>query len=416
MLCQDKFTDIYKRIPESLAFCPYRVCPIGAHSDHNIDKGIHIAFRPKKNGVIEMVSLQFPKRAQWHIHEVPPTKQNDWADYLRGCTLILGEKYPLSRGLSGVIEGTLPIGGLSSSAAVALVFLKALCDVNNLQISPLEMIMISVEVENKYVGVNSGKLDQSCEVFSRKNKLLYLDTQNNQYELIPFNSDNSTELPFKIAIFFSGVERTLAGSKFNMRVDELRSAAYALKAYAGMDYGKFQETNMRDIPADIYNDEIAGRFPYVQTDTFMAFHCGNTAACMVKQPEMKFQRIMKRNLEPDGEPNISRGTIEGDIKDGDITFFRIQSTADAKLRGYVAQGEVLPVATRSFGSIGIFAIDEMGRFYRHVLIQKNFPHHGAVAFGHYGREIYEVFKYLGMDDIGFNQPKGMLYKTENPFG
>lgn len=261
MLCQDKFTDIYKRTPESLAFCPYRVCPIGAHSDHNmgkitglaINKGIYLAYSTKMNGVVELSSIQFEKRAQWHIHEVPPTKQNDWADYLRGCTLILGEKYPLSRGLSGVIEGTLPIGGLSSSAAVALVFLKALCDVNNLQISPLEMIMISVEVENKYVGVNSGKLDQSCEVFSRKNKLLYLDTQNNQYELIPFNSDNSTELPFKIAIFFSGVERTLAGSKFNMRVDELRSAAYALKAYAGMDYGKFQETNMRDIPADIYN-------------------------------------------------------------------------------------------------------------------------------------------------------------------
>ena len=170
------------------------------------------------------------------------------------------------------------------------------------------------------------------------------------------------------------------------------------------------------VPSDIYNDEIAGKFPYVQTDTFMGFHCGNTAACMVNQPEMKFQRIMKRNLEPDGEPNITRGTLEGDIKDGNITFFRIQSTADAKLRGYVAQGEVLPVATRSFGSIGIFAIDEMGRFYRHVLIQKNYPHHGAVAFGHYGREIYEVFKYLGMTDIGFNQPKGMLYKTENPFG
>ena len=137
---------------------------------------------------------------------------------------------------------------------------------------------------------------------------------------------------------------------------------------------------------------------------------------MVNQPQMKYQRIMKRNLEPDGEPNITRGTLEGDIKSGEITFFRIQSTADAKLRGYVAQGEVLPVATRSFGSIGIFAINEMGRFYRHVLIEKNYPHHGAVAFGHYGRELYEVFKYLGMDDIGFNQPKGMLYKSENPFG
>ena len=112
----------------------------------------------------------------------------------------------------------------------------------------------------------------------------------------------------------------------------------------------------------------------------MGFHCGNTASCLVKEPEMKFQRIMKRNLEPDSEPNISRGTLEGDIVDGNITFFRFQSTADAQLKGYIAEGEVLPVATRSFGSIGIFAINEMGRFYRHVLVQKNYPHHGAVAF------------------------------------
>ena len=195
-----------------------------------------------------------------------------------------------------------------------------------------------------------------------------------------------------------------------------RLAANGIPVACEVDiYGTLLDIN-NSVPSDIYNDEIAGKFPYVQTDTFMGFHCGNTAACMVNQPQMKYQRIMKRNLEPDGEPNITRGTLEGDIKSGEITFFRIQSTADAKLRGYVAQGEVLPVATRSFGSIGIFAINEMGRFYRHVLIEKNYPHHGAVAFGHYGRELYEVFKYLGMDDIGFNQPKGMLYKSENPFG
>ena len=169
------------------------------------------------------------------------------------------------------------------------------------------------------------------------------------------------------------------------------------------------------VPADIYNDDIAGKFPYTHKDTFMGFHCGNTASCLVKEPEMKFQRIMKRNLEPDSEPNISRGTLEGDIVDGNITFFRFQSTADAQLKGYIAEGEVLPVATRSFGSIGIFAINEMGRFYRHVLVQKNYPHHGAVAFGHYGKALHSVMTYLGITDIGFNQPKGMLYPTENPF-
>ena len=112
---------------------------------------------------------------------------------------------------------------------------------------------------------------------------------------------------------------------------------------------------------------------------------------------------------------VTNGTLEGYIAAGKITFFRLQSTADATLRAYVAEGEVLPVATRSFGGIGVFAIPEMGRFYRHVLIQKNYPHHGAVAFGHFGKAIFEVFKYLGVEDIGFNQPKGMLYKTENPY-
>ena len=128
---------------------------------------------------------------------------------------------------------------------------------------------------------------------------------------------------------------------------------------------------------------------------------------------MRFQRIMARNL---GE-EVAQGTIEGDIAPGEITFYRLQSTADCKLRAYIAQGEVLPVATRSFGGIGVFAIPEMGRFYRHVLIEKNYPHHGAVAFGHYGKTLYEVFKYLGVavDEINFNQPKGMMYPTENPW-
>ena len=125
---------------------------------------------------------------------------------------------------------------------------------------------------------------------------------------------------------------------------------------------------------------------------------------------------MKRDREPDlAEPDITRGTMEGDIKAGDITFYRLQSTAGTKLRAYVAQGEVLDVATESFGSIGVFAISEMDRFYRHVLIEKQYPHHGAVAFGHYGKALYEVFKYLGVEDIGFNQPASMLYPSENPF-
>lgn len=265
MKCQERFQQIYKREPEALAFCPYRVCPIGAHSDANlgkitglaIDKGIHLAYSPKQNGVVELCSLQFEKRAQFHVRDVPRHKCNDWADYLRGATLKLGERYPLTYGLSGVIEGTLPIGGLSSSAAVALVFLKALCKVNNIQPEPLELILTSMAAENDYVGVSSGKLDQSCEVYSKKDHLLYLDTKTDEYELIPTHPNMK---PYRIAIFFSGIERSLAGSKFNMRIDEARSAAYALMAYAGLEYGKFNEANLRAVPREIY-EQFKERLP-----------------------------------------------------------------------------------------------------------------------------------------------------------
>ena len=165
------------------------------------------------------------------------------------------------------------------------------------------------------------------------------------------------------------------------------------------------------VPSDIYEQDIKGKFPYTIKDTFMGFHCGNTAACKLSFCEMRNQMIMARSLPEE----VTNGTLEGDIIPGDITFFRLQSTSDAKLTAYVAQGEVLPVATRSFGAIGIFAIPQMGRFYRHWLIEKNFPHHGAVAFGHFGKQLYEVFKYLGVEEIGFNQPAGMFYKSENPF-
>ncbi len=165
------------------------------------------------------------------------------------------------------------------------------------------------------------------------------------------------------------------------------------------------------VPADIYNEDIAGRYAYTQKDTFMGFHCGNTASSKLSFCEMRNQMIMARSLPEE----VTNGTLEGDIVPGDITFFRLQNSSDNKLSAYIAQGEVLPVRTRSFGAIGIFAIPEMGRFYRHVLIEGNFPHHGAVAFGHFGKTLFDVFKYIGVEDVSFNQPKGMLYKSENPF-
>lgn len=257
MRCVEIFTNQYHREPDDVTFTPYRICPLGAHSDHQlgkitglaINKGIYIAYGAKKNGIIELTSLQFNKRAQFHVNSTPETKQNDWADYLRGATIALGQRYNLKIGMCGVIDGELPIGGLSSSAAVIITFLSALCKLNNIHISKNEMIQVALAAENNYVGVSCGKLDQSCEVYCQKDHLLYMDMKDDSYELIPTNPNM---LPYKIAIFFSGVERTLAGSKFNMRVDECRSAAYALKAYSGMEYGKFKETNLRDVPYEIY--------------------------------------------------------------------------------------------------------------------------------------------------------------------
>ncbi len=169
------------------------------------------------------------------------------------------------------------------------------------------------------------------------------------------------------------------------------------------------------VPQDMYDAEIKGKYDYTLRDTFMGFHCGNTPLCRLKAGAVKFQLIQNRLLENGNTPDFTRGTLEGDIAPGKITFFRLQSAADATLHAYIAQGEVLPVATRSFGGIGIFAIPEMGRFYRHVLISKRYPHHGAVAFGSVGKALYTVFNYLGVEDIAFNQPKSMLYKDENPF-
>ena len=265
MQCVEKFEQIYHREPTATAFCPYRICPMGAHSDHQlgkitglaINKGVHIAYSPKKNGVVEMSSLQFPKRAQWHIHQVDEKPVNDWADYLRGATWALSKHYHLQVGVCGVVEGSLPIGGLSSSAAVIIAFLSALAAVNHISLTGREMIDIALEAEKDYVGVSVGKLDQSCEVLSQKDHLLYLDTMDDSYELIPTNPNMK---PYEIAIFFSGIERTLAGSKFNMRVDEAKSAAYALMAYSGMEYGKFEEARLRAVPREIF-EQYKGQLP-----------------------------------------------------------------------------------------------------------------------------------------------------------
>lgn len=215
---------------------------------------------------------------------------------------------------------------------------------------------------------------------------------------------------FKFVPCYVNSRLTARGIPVSCEVDIYGVLSEFIGTCVSMDAVTLLDIN-NSVPQDMYDAEIKGSTNYTLQDTFMGFHCGNTPSSKLSFCEMKYQKIMARTLPQE----FTNGTLEGDIAPGKITFFRLQSTADAQLRAYVAEGEVLNVATKSFGGIGVFAIPEMGRFYRHVLIEKNFPHHGAVAFGHYGKTIFEVFKYLGVADIGFNQPKGMLFKTENPF-
>lgn len=263
--CVRRFYEIYGKDPDGVGFCPQRVVPVGAHSDYGLglstgmalDKGIHLAYRHKTNGVIELVSFQFDKRAQWHIAGTPHNLQFDWADYLRGATLALARKYPLTMGMSGVINGSLPIGGLSSSAAVVLVFLIALARVNGITLEKQELIDMALSAERDYLGVNVGKNDQACEAYSRKDHLVLIDNKDDTFRLIPTSPEMK---PYEIAVFFSGLERSLSGTNLNMRVDELRSAAYALKAFAGLDYGKYEDTNARDLPRELF-DRFKDRLP-----------------------------------------------------------------------------------------------------------------------------------------------------------
>ncbi len=267
MNCVKLFESIYKKEPIGVSFCSYRVCPIGAHIDHQlgkvtglaIDKGVHIAYAPTKNGIVELSSLQFEGRVQFHIHFVSKEKQFDWADYLRGATIALSKKRPLHTGVHAIIEGSLPIGGLSSSAAVTIAYITALCKVNNITLTNQELISVAMEAENRYVGVSCGKLDQSCEVLSKKDHLLYLDALDDTYELIPTHKDMK---PYKIAIFFSGLERSLVGSKYNSRIDECRSTAYALKSFIGEECGKISETQLRDVPREVF-EKYKDRLPEV---------------------------------------------------------------------------------------------------------------------------------------------------------
>ena len=267
MTCEEKFIEIYGREPET-SFCPYRIAPLGAHIDHQfgqvhglaLNYGVHMAYGIKRNGIVELQSLNFPKRVQFHINAVPDEKVGEWGDYLRGATLELRKKYKLKYGIAGVIRGALPSGGISSSAALTICYLRALCAANEIELEDTDFIYMAKRAENEYVGVSTGKLDQSCETLCRKGQLLALDCLDDSFA----NVAPGTGMPdYKIGIFFSGVPRSLANSAYNNRVDECRAAAFALYSYAPglFEPGlKFKEMVLRRIPEEVFK-EYGGRLP-----------------------------------------------------------------------------------------------------------------------------------------------------------
>lgn len=242
---------------DGTVYSPYRVCPLGAHVDHQLglvtgfalDHGVTLIYSKSEEPIIEIYSMNFDGHVRFTVKPEPHLHHN-WGDYARAAMKSLYvHGYPLKYGFSGVIEGSLPVGGLSSSAAVILAYLSVLCRVNDIVIEKDELIRLALWAERKFIGLNVGKLDQSCEVYCKKDHLLFLDTQNDQYINIP---KNPAMKPFKIGIFFSGVSRALVNSAYNSRVDECKAAAYSLKAYEGMPYEKMADTYLRDVDQSVF--------------------------------------------------------------------------------------------------------------------------------------------------------------------
>lgn len=238
-------------------FSPYRVCPMGAHVDHQhglvtgfaFDQGVELLFAPTDDGSVEMSSLTFGGDITFNVMEAPEIKQGNWGDYLRGVVYALKKRFELTHGIKGVIKGSLPIGGLSSSAAVLVAYTKALTKANNIRLTPMEIIKATSEAEREYVGLNNGILDQACVVLCKKNALLFLDTDTNEYRIIPKNE----EMPdFEIGIFFSGLTRNLVGSDYNLRVIECKTAAWNMLAYSNLPLRNMEKTFLRDVPRELY--------------------------------------------------------------------------------------------------------------------------------------------------------------------
>ena len=257
-------------------FSPYRVCPLGAHVDHQhglvtgfaINKGVDLWFDVAEDGHVHLESKTFEGVVDFDIDAPSQVRERHWGDYARGAKYALKKRFELTRGITGVIQGSLPVGGLSSSAAVLIAYVMAFAKANNITLQPFEVVKIASEAEREYIGLNNGLLDQACIALSKKDQLLFLDCDSNEYRLIPFGSsvvekETNTDLtdktdhpsknpcstiPFEIGIFFSGLTRSLVNSDYNLRVYECKTAAWNMLAYTEQPLKTFDKTFLRDIP------------------------------------------------------------------------------------------------------------------------------------------------------------------------
>lgn len=248
-------------------FSPYRICPLGAHVDHQhglvsgfaFNSGIDFLFSATETGKVEMCSLSFEGLMTFNVKVPMEERQKNWGDYLRGAVWALQQDYNLKVGVKGVVSGSMPIGGLSSSAALLCGFVKAVAKVNNLDLDKMQVINYASRAEREYVGLNNGILDQACVVLCEDKKLLYLDTKTQEYELVPFG-DGNQPLPFRFGIFFSGVTRKLTGTDYNLRVSECKTAAWIIEAYQNKTLKELQDTRLRDVTEEEF-ERYAERMP-----------------------------------------------------------------------------------------------------------------------------------------------------------
>jgi len=238
-------------------FSPYRVCPLGAHVDHQhglvtgfaIDKGVDLWFNVREDSQVNLSSLSFEGDVSFRVDAPSQVREHHWGDYARGAKFALRKRFELTRGIDGLLKGSLPVGGLSSSAAVLIAYVMALAKANDIKLQPFEVAKIASEAEREYIGLNNGLLDQACIALGRKDGLLFLDCDSNEYRII---KRNPSMAPFQIGIFFSGLTRSLVNSDYNLRVYECKTAAWNMLAYMDQPLKSFDKTFLRDIPKATY--------------------------------------------------------------------------------------------------------------------------------------------------------------------